>query len=346
MRRPMRRFARPGLTIAAALLSSSAGIAGAQARSSVDEHLAKGRAAAGMDFGPLAAVTCDLVRPAAAAAPAAPPAPAQTGPPTRATWHTEPAKIFDNLYFVGQTEYSAWAVTTSAGIILMDAIFDYSVEDEVVNGLKALGLDPAQIKYVVISHAHGDHVGGAGFLQKRGARIVMSPADWDLMERTQANYLKPTRDIVAMDGQKLTLGDTTVTLYITPGHTLGTISSLIPVKDGGRRHVAAYWGGTAFNWLRGPSSYITPDRPASFWFTQYATSARRFRDLAERAGADVLLSNHSNFDGSKTKIPALTVRAAGAPHPYVVGKDAVRRYMTVAEQCAQAGLATTPAATR
>jgi metallo-beta-lactamase class B len=107
-------------------------------------------------------VTCDLVRPAAAAAPAAPAA-AASGPPARATWHAEPAKVFDNVYFVGQSEYSAWAVTTSAGIILMDAIFDYSVEDEVVNGLKTLGLDPAQIKYVVISHAHGDHVGGAGF---------------------------------------------------------------------------------------------------------------------------------------------------------------------------------------
>jgi glyoxylase-like metal-dependent hydrolase (beta-lactamase superfamily II) len=186
---------------------------------------------------------------------------------------------------------------------------------------------PAQIKYVVISHAHGDHVGGAGFLQKRGAHIVMSPADWDLMERTQVNYLKPTRDIVATDGQKLTLGDTTVTLYITPGHTLGTISSLIPVKDGGRPHVAAYWGGTAFNWVRGPAQYITPYRPASFWFTQYAASARRFRDLAARAGADVLLSNHTNFDGSKTKIPALRAQAASAAHPCIVGKDAVRRYL-------------------
>jgi metallo-beta-lactamase class B len=151
---------------------------------------------------------------------------------------------------------------------------------------------------------------------------------------------------VATDGQQLTLGDTTVTLYITPGHTLGTISSLIPVKDGGQQHLAAYWGGTAFNWLRGPAAYITPERPARFWFTQYATSARRFRDVADRAGADVLLSNHTNFDGSKTKIPALKARAAGAPHPYVVGKEAVRRYLTVAEECAQAGLATTAAATR
>jgi len=312
----------------------------------IDEHIGRARAAAGLDFGELLGVTCDLVRPPAPPArPAAPPAAAPaTGPPPRDSWHAEPAKIFDNLYFVGQTEYSAWALTTSDGIILMDAIFDYSVEDEVIGGLTALGLDPSQIKYVVISHAHGDHVGGAGFLQKRGARIVMSEADWDLMDKANVTYAKPSRDVVATDGHKLTLGDTTVTLHVTPGHTLGTVSSLIPVKDGDRKHVAAYWGGTAFNWVRGPAAYITPDRPARFWFTQYATSVQRFRDLAERAGADVLLSNHTNFDGSKAKIPALRklrTRAAGSPHPYVVGADAVRRYLTVADECALAGLAST-----
>jgi len=339
------KLSRTVEVVAVAFLALVAGAGAAQTHSSVDDHLTRARAASGKDFEAIYGVTCDLVRPPAAAAPAAPAA-AESGPPARSTWHAEPAKVFDNVYFVGQSEYSAWAVTTSAGIILMDAIFDYSVEDEVVNGLKALGLDPAQIRYVVISHAHGDHVGGAGFLQKRGARIVMSPADWDLMERSKVNYLKPTRDIVATDGQKLTLGDTTVTLYITPGHTLGTISSIIPVKDGGRPHVVAYWGGTAFNWIRGPAQYITPDRPASFWFTQYDASAWRFRDVAAAAGADVLLSNHTNFDGSKTKIPALRARAQGAPHPYVVGKDAVRRYLTVADECARAGLSSTSAATR
>ena len=60
-------------------------------------------------------------------------------------------KVFDNFYFVGQTEYSAWAVNTSDGIILIDTIYDYSVEDEVVNGLKKLGLDPSKIKYAIVT---------------------------------------------------------------------------------------------------------------------------------------------------------------------------------------------------
>ncbi len=56
--------------------------------------------------------------------------------------------------------------------------------------------------------------------------------------------------MVATDGQQLTLGATTLTLYLTPGHTLGTISTLIPVRDRGKPHLVAEWGGTMFNWLR------------------------------------------------------------------------------------------------
>src|SRR5687768_261073 len=206
-------------------------------------HVAAAKKAAGQDHLVLFNALCvppPPIRPPQQAGPAAAP----QGPPPRSQWHAEPAKVFDNLYFLGQTEYTAWAVVTSDGIIVIDPLFDYSVEDEVVNGLTKLGLDPKKIKYVIISHGHSDHVGGARFLQDRGARIVMSAADWDLVEATKANWPKPKRDMVATDGQKLTLGDTTITLYLTPGHTLGTVSTIIPVSDNGKRHVAAAWGGT------------------------------------------------------------------------------------------------------
>src|SRR5262245_65727708 len=112
-------------------------------------------------------------------------------------------------------------------------------------------------------------------------------------------------------------------MYVTPGHTLGTISTLIPVKDGGTSHLAAYWGGTAFNWARGSAGYITPERPARFWFETYQKSAERFRGIVDRAGADVLLSNHTNYDGTTAKVAALQKRTAGSPNPYVIGKPAV-----------------------
>jgi metallo-beta-lactamase class B len=307
----------------------------------VDAHLAAAKAAAGADFaGVFNRICTEAVPPSTPAASGgrAAAAPRPPGPPARDTWHADPVKVFDNLYFLGQTEYSVWAVTTSAGIILIDAIFDYSVDDEVAGGLKALGLDPATIKYVIISHGHADHSGGAKYLQDRfDAHVLLTASDWDLLDRSSGT--KPKRDLVATDGQKLTLGDTTITLYTTPGHTLGTLSTVIPVRDHGTPHVAVTWGGTAFNWMANRTAYITPDRPDRFWFQTYSDSARKFKQIAANAGADVLVSNHTIFDGSKAKLPALAQRKPGDPHPYVIGKEGVQRYLTVVDECAQAGLA-------
>lgn len=321
-----------------ALLTATAALRAQSTPNTVDGHVAAAKAAAGREYEGVMTRLCVPPAPPAER-PATKAAPRPAGAPPKESWYARPVKVFDNLYFVGQTEYSAWAVTTSDGIIIIDPIFDYSVEEEVVNGLKTMGFDPAAIKYVLISHAHADHVGGASYLQDRfNAKVIMSEADWTLLEGTRASWRKPRKELVAVDGQKLTLGDTSLTLHITPGHTLGTISSLIPVRDGNRRHVAAYWGGTAFNWVTNRAGYITPERSDSFWFNRYIESAQRFRGLARAAGADVILSNHTNFDGSKTKMPALATRKAGDPHPYVVGADSVGRYLTVAEECAKAGL--------
>ncbi len=317
----------------------------AQTRSKKDAevaaHIEAARKAAGKEHrGIFEGICTQFATPAPAPAPAAAPLRKQPDPPDRATWHAEPVKVFDNLYFVGEKDYGAWAVTTSAGIIIIDAIFDYSVEDEIVKGLKKLGFNPADIKYVIVSHGHRDHVGGAGYLQEHfGAHVIMGAEDWSLLERTEGRWLKARKDMVATDGQKLTLGDTTITLYLTPGHTLGTLSVLVPVKDNGKPHLAASWGGTGFNWLRGPEQYITPDRPNKFLFDTYVKSAERFREIVRKAGADVLIANHTHLDDAKNKLPAMAKRKPGDPNPYVIGNDAVVRYVTVAGECAQAGRA-------
>jgi metallo-beta-lactamase class B len=161
----------------------------------------------------------------------------------------------------------------------------------------------------------------------------MSAADWDLLERGNPNQAKPRRDMVVTDGMNLTLGDTTLTMFLTPGHTPGTISTLIPVKDNGRPHLMAEWGGTGFNFT------ITPERTREYWFKAYIESAQKFRDRARAAGADGMIANHTNLDGSKRKFPQLAARKPGDPHPYVLGTEAVMRYLTIAEECAKGGLA-------
>jgi metallo-beta-lactamase class B len=286
-----------------------------------DAFLAQAKAAAQFDFLGTLARLCVLPQTAPAADEAPPP------PPERATWYTEPGKVFDNLYFVGTKIHSAWALTTSEGIILIDTVYDYNSEEAIVGGMKKLGLDPATVKYVIISHAHGDHVGGAKLMQDRfGSRIVMGAPDWDYIEGFVNRFPngKPKRDIAATDGQKITLGDTSVTLVATPGHTPGTLSMIFQVKDNGKPLTVAYSGGTAFNFVN--------DVPH---FDIYIASQHKMAAAAAAAGATILMSNHSEFDNAVSKVRMIAGRKAGEAHPFELGADAVARYFKVTDECAQ-----------
>jgi metallo-beta-lactamase class B len=290
----------------------------------IDSHLIAARTAAGFDFTGTLARLC--VAPVAVPSTLRDVAP---GPaPARDSWFAEPAKVFDNLYFVGSKIHSSWALTTSEGIILIDTLYTYNSEEEIIGGLKKLGLDPATVKYVIISHAHGDHVGGAKMMQDRfGSRIVMGGPDWDSIEKSVNGYPqgKPKRDMVADDGQKITLGDTTVTIVTTPGHTPGTLSMLFTVKDNGKPMNVAYSGGTAFNF---------PSTAANFDI--YIKSQLKMAAAAAASNASILISNHTEFDNAVPKIKMLAARKPGEPHTFDLGKEAVARYFTVTRECAQA----------
>lgn len=315
-----------------ALLSSLAawvsltGAVLAQPAPTPESLVAEAKAAAGTDFAGTFLRICvapDNLRPGFG-----PPPPGQV--PDRARWYAPPYKVFDDLYFIGTRIHSAWALRTGAGIIIIDTLFDYAVEPEIVQGLVELGLDPKDVRYVLISHAHGDHDQGAALLQRRyGAKVVMGAPDWDATERRTIPPPGgvPRRDIaVGAEGLKLTLGGKTVEVVLTPGHTPGTLSYIFPVKDGGRTLKVAYSGGTAFNFA-----------PSAQGFATYEASQRRMAQLAKAAGASVLMSNHTEFDGAYDKARlAQLPRAAGEPHPYEVGPDGVQRYFTMMALCAQA----------
>ena len=302
-----------------------------------ESHVATARAAAyapGQDFTSIFDGLCREPappRPAPAARPASPAPTARTIPP-REDWYEAPAKLFDNLYYVGTYLQSMWAVTTSEGIILHDTAFDYMAEAQITEGLTKLGLNPADIKYVIVAHAHGDHYLGAKYLQDTyGARIIMSEPDWNVMAAdNNPAALKPRKDMIATDGMELTLGDTTLTLYVTPGHTPGTISTLFPLKDGDRWHLGSLWGGNGFGYRH------FAERSEAL--ATYSASAKRFRDITARARADVYLSSHTNHDRTLDKINAVKFRMPGEAHPFV-SSDAVRRHLTVVGECADAQLA-------
>jgi metallo-beta-lactamase class B len=256
--------------------------------------------------------------------------PAARTVPDRALWYAMPYKVFDNLYFVGTKIHSSWALTTNDGIVLIDTLFDYAIEPEIVEGLTTLGLDPRKIKYVLISHAHGDHDQGAALLQSRyGAKIVMGAADWDatLQRPASAAGGVPKRDVVVgLEGTKIALGDTTVEAIATPGHTPGTLSYIFTARDRGRPVVVAYAGGTAFNFPRRAEN-----------FAIYRDSQRKMAKAAAAAGATVVMSNHTEFDRAYDRARlAQLPRAAGEKHPYETDTATVLRYFDLGADCAEA----------
>ena len=331
----MKRTSLVVFALSAVVLATTA--SGQAPSSPIDAHIAAARIAAGLDY---RATFVNLCLPSlprgggdGAAGRGAPEAvvAAWRQTPYRGNWYAAPFKMFDILYCLGTRQHSSWALQTSAGIIVIDTNFAWATGPEIIEGMNTLGLNPRDVKYVVISHAHGDHDQGAAELQKRyGAQVVMGTPDWDatLQRPATAAGGVPKRDLaVGPEGRKLTLGDTSVDIIATPGHTPGTLSYVFPVKDRGRTLMVAYSGGT----LTGAFG-----TDGARW-DEYIASQRKIAKVAADAGATVLLSNHSEYDGAYTKARLIAApRQPGEDHPFVVGTDGVQRYFTVMAECAMA----------
>jgi len=242
-----------------------------------------------------------------------------------------PARVFDNLLFVGNRGISAWALDTSDGIILIDALAsEKQARAGIEDGLRALGLDPEDIRILVISHGHGDHYGGAPYLVgKYNPEVIMGQPDWDALadpdNRINAPgwFDVPEPDRTIADRETVTLGDTTIELVVTPSHTPGTLATLFTVTDGDNAHEAVLWGGTGFNFGEHPGRLET-----------YAASAEAMRIEVLDRDIDVLLSNHANRDLAHEKIPLLAGRGATDAHPFVMSPARVARGFEVFRECA------------
>src|SRR5438128_9951905 len=88
-----------------------------------------------------------------------------------------PSQLFDNLYYVGKTDVGAWVLKTSGGLVLFDTL---DTRDEAANivvpGMRTLGLNPDDIKVVILTHSHNDHSGGMAYFREKGIRIMVSEA--------------------------------------------------------------------------------------------------------------------------------------------------------------------------
>jgi len=248
------------------------------------------------------------------------------GLPPLKDYTVEPTKIFDNVWFLGLASQGAFVITTSQGLILIDTLnTTEEARDILVPSMQKVGLDPAQIKYIVLSHGHPgqtDHTGGANYLQRTyKPRVMMAREDWDATlpaqrpERPLAN-----RDMDITHGQTLTLGDTTLTFTIVFGHTPGSLGIFMPVKWHGQSSVV---------WLHG-GGLQHPDRASLNRLKSVMT------DYARKMNAEGILNAHPGIY-QDTLADMETIRKnPGGPNPLLYGRERAARYWTMMTECAEA----------
>lgn len=248
--------------------------------------------------------------------------------------YVEPTRLFDNLYFIGTKGVATYALTTTDGIVLIDAGYPDQVEPTLIAGMKKLGLNPADIKYVLVTHGHVDHYGGSRYLQEHfGSHVALSAIDWDLIQPkpgAKNSDPRPRRDIVAVDDEPITLGDAQVIPVLIPGHTPGSLGFIFPVKDAGQLHRAGLFGGTILS---------AGNKVPVATFEEYVRSIEHFAAVSKKWKVDVELQNHPLMDGTFKKMAALRTRKPGEPNPFVVGEASFGNYLNVMSECMQAHIA-------
>lgn len=232
----------------------------------------------------------------------------------------EPFKVFDNLYYVGPGFVSVWLLSTPDGAILLDTAQEPYV-DHVIASIQKVGFKLTDIKYIVLSHGHLDHFGGAARIQQlSGARMVALDEDWKMMEQFAVTPPRnggpipatPKRDMTVKEGDTLTLGGETLTFYKHPGHTPGSLSAVFTVLDNGAPHKAFLFGGP------GPRNGVVGGQ-------QFIDSIDR---IAQIPGIDVHVQVHSWLSsypypngGVLEREIKLKARKPGEPNPFVSTED-------------------------
>ncbi|HEY4032262.1 MAG TPA: MBL fold metallo-hydrolase [Caulobacteraceae bacterium] len=244
----------------------------------------------------------------------------------------EPTRLFDNVWALGDEGTTVYAVTTPDGIVLIDALYPDKYEKTLLPQMAKAGLDPAKVKYVLITHGHADHFGGSAyFQQKYGAKVVLSAVDWDgvAKARMPAGHPAPKRDVEAQDGEAITVGGMAFTPVFVPGHTPGSLAWIFPVSEGGKTHMAGLFG----------STILRNDRLTTDNLAQELGSWEKWAKVTKAKKVDVELQNHPLFDGMPEKLRAIRARAPGQPNPFVVGEAAYQRFTGTVAECLKADIA-------
>ena len=217
--------------------------------------------------------------------------------PTSRAWNApvEPVRIVGNLYYVGAAEITSYLITTPQGHIVIDGGFEETAPLIVAN-IRKLGFRVEDVRYLLSSHAHYDHAGGLAELKRvTGAQFVSSRGDApaharggldDPQFRDRFSYPPIVADRVIDDGDTVTLGGTTLTARITPGHTRGCTTWTTTIRDGEKSYRVVFVGSPT-----APGYNLTTNRR----YPNAVEDYRRQFAILHSLHPDIFLASHGNF---------------------------------------------------
>jgi len=226
---------------------------------------------------------------------------------TREQMNTQfpPHKIIGNLYYVGSESLGSFLVATPEGLILINSDYEQTVP-VIRSSVEKLGFKFTDIKILLGSHAHADHMQGDAMVKElTGAKVMAMEQDVPaLRAMTPGNKPHPI-DRILHDGDEVTLGGSTLVAHLTPGHTRGCTTWTMKVQDGGKQYNVVIIGSMGVN--PGFKLVHNPDVP------QIADEYMRGFQVLRSLPCDVPLGSHPAMYGLAEKYPKL----GKGPNPFI-----------------------------
>jgi metallo-beta-lactamase class B len=241
----------------------------------------------------------------------------------------EPYRVIGNVHYVGSNDIALFLITTSQGHILLDTGFEATVP-RLRENIQRLGFRYQDIRFILTSHAHIDHVQAhARVRRETGAQVVVSTADAPFVERGGRgetvfdgvfSWEPCPVDRRVNDGDEVTLGETTLVAHVTPGHTLGATTWTLRVREGSESLAVLFFPSANVN--RGVKLVNNERYPAIA--SDFERSFSTWRSLE----CDVFLADHGEFYGMKEKFERL--QRGEQPNPFI-DPAGYQRFLTLAE---------------
>lgn len=235
-------------------------------------------------------------------------------------------QIFDNVWFVGTRYVGQYMIKTDKGIVQVDAGNNAAeMQNYNLPALQSLGLSPSYpLKAVFLTHGHGDHDGGAMYLRDNlNPEFFLGSGDNSLS--SPKPYSPTPIDSSDLSMRQLSIGGMPFTVLPTPGHTPGSTSAVLTVRDGGKERKVLINGGQS----------MTSSIPQ---VAQYLGSIERTYAMAKATKVDGVMTPHVYWDGTAAKLDDINANGRTNPSQFIFGHETVMRQLAVARECSAAWL--------